>query len=487
MGESLDMMVYPHRFGRKMWAMPLRVLPVLIVNGFFLLLSGSLFFSFFIGSILFIILMVGSNIKLKLLNEPLVFTDLTLCSAFIKHPAFYLQAVPVKARFFVITGFMSLFFILFYAWSYNILIRFEGGAVALFSALLLWHLLKKHSRPGYAPPDLWKDVRDIGLLPTVMLYACRWKRECSLPIQFEPERPYVSGAPEAVIIIQCESFADPSCLSGEWKTLPELNHSRDEALLWGDLEPSGLGAYTMRSEYGVLCGGNDQILSYRQFDPFLSAESMASHALPCRLKAFYHKALFLHPYDLRFYGRDKLMPALGFTDIVGGKHFQKSDYYGPYVSDKALTKFLLDYLHRNQKFLAYCVTIENHGPWGKGRLGKKTGAEAWYEHARNGDFMLGALRDAIKASGKDVMLVFFGDHRPALEKLPPIKGLERTTPYVVLRPNAGITLKNPNEPVALTPAELHEAIIEIVSSGSENSLTGKANQLDEKAHNLASS
>ncbi|MDF7673278.1 LTA synthase family protein [Acetobacteraceae bacterium ESL0709] len=443
--------------------MPLRILPILLLNSLFLLLSGSLLFSLFMGALLMTILVTGSNLKLRLLNEPLVFTDLALVSAFIKHPAFYLQAVPLITRIMAIIGSAGLILILIYTSSRSVTIRLEGGVVALLSGALLWIILERKSRPDSPAPALWADVRDKGLLPTLMLYTCRWERESPLPAQ--SPLSFVQGAPEAVLIIQCESFADPTCLNPEWQALPELEKSRKEAFLWGELNPSGLGAYTMRSEYGVLCGESDQVLSYRQFDPFLAATHRSSHALPRRLEYFYRDALFLHPYDLRFYGRDRLMPSMGFTEIVGGKQFKQSDHYGPYVSDRALTDFLLDYLDHHKNFLAYCVTIENHGPWKNGRLGQKTGSESWYTHVRHSDAMLGTLREAIKASGRDIMLVFFGDHRPALAAVPPVEGLERTTPYVILRPNSedcsGIT----KLPVKLTPAELHETILGIISSG----------------------
>lgn len=466
-GEGGDLFTKPAQVPRNWRMFPLRVLPVVIVSALFLTVTGSVLIALLGGALVLFLLVVGSNLKIRLLNEPLVFTDLTLLAAFVKHPRFYLQAVSIPARCACLIGAVVLCVSLGCASSLALAPRGVGVFLTIASVALLISLLKKSSRvAGVVPaPDVWADVHRYGLLPTVLLYAYRWRHLPALPKK--QALPYRCGAPESVVIIQCESWADPMLLNPSWEALPELARSQKEAVQWGDLCPSGLGAYTMRSEYGVLCGESDETLSYRQFDPFLTAQQHFSHALPHTLKAFYKRALFAHPYDLRFYGRDRLVPAWGFTECVGKEHFCETDKVGPYIGDHALTAYLAEYLKKNSGFLSYCVTIENHGPWKKGRLGLQSGAEAWYQHAKHGDAMLGHMRRMIKESGRDIMLVFFGDHRPALHARPVREGLERSTPYVILRPNnpANKGCSSTSNPVNLTPAELHDVIVHYVASG----------------------
>lgn len=464
--EGIDLLVQPRRIVRKTSLILLRYLPVVIACGMFLCLTGSIWLSLLLSAVLMSVVVTASNLKLRLLNEPLVFVDLTLIGAFIKHPRFYLHGLPLLVRLLVVVGGMLLLYLLAWASSSSIMLRVVGLLEAVTSGGLLWWLLERESRSEGLKPDLWADIRNNGLLPTVLLYATRCYRLPPLPSRTALPRNIT--APGSVIIIQCESFADPADLEKGWASLPALAQCRKEAVQWGRLLPSGLGAYTMRSEYGVLCGDDEATLSYRLFNPFLTAKQSLSHALPNRLKHFYKKALFLHPYDLRFYGRKYLLPLWGFNDIIGREHFSDLDKIGPYVGDAALTAYLLEYIQRNDRFLAYCVTIENHGPWKKGRLGQSNGAAAWHQHAQNGDTMLRELLTGIKASGRDIMLVFFGDHRPALEVLPAFEGLERSTPYVILRPNAPDGEYKPSDPVDMTPAELHHSILRHVS-GRESS------------------
>lgn len=461
-GEGMDMFVCPVRFLRRRSLFFLRSIPVLFSSSFFLVLTGSTPISLLISAVLLGILVTASNLKLRLLNEPLVFTDFSLLGAFVRHPRFYLQGIPVFLRVVALTGGAFLVYLLIRASSAAMLPRYAGLAGTVIFAILLWVLVTREGRINDEPPALWDDVHNHGLLPVLMSYAVRCR---SLPA-LSPRLPLprAQGAPDAVIIVQCESFADPAELNAVWNSLPALTRYQNEAIQWGKLLPSGLGAYTMRSEYGVLCGDDEECLSYRLFDPFLTADQSPSHALPHRLKQFYEKALFLHPYDIRFYGRDRMMPLWGFTDIVSRESFSDDDRVGPYVSDDAVADCLLKHLTENERSLAYCVTIENHGPWKKGRLGRVSGEEAWYEHVRHSDAMLDKLVTGIRESGRDVLLVFFGDHRPALKALPPIEGLERSTPYVMLRPNDPRGRDVSSEPVDVTPAELHRSILRHVSS-----------------------
>ncbi|MCL1513339.1 LTA synthase family protein [Parasaccharibacter sp. TMW 2.1891] len=461
-GEGIDLFVHPVRIVRKPSLVLLRCFPVMMATGIFLCLTGVIWLSLLLSAILMGLLVTASNLKLRLLNEPLVFTDFALIDAFMKHPRFYLQGIPPAVRCVVVAGGAGVLYLLAWASSLSVELRLMGCIEAVAVGLCLWWLLARGSRSDETGPDVWRDVREGGLLPTLLLYAWRCHELAPLPVR--PALLRTAAAPESVIVIQCESFADPAELKNEWSPLPELVRCRQEAVQWGRLLPSGLGAYTMRSEYGVLCGDDEEMLSYRRFDPFLTADQSPSHALPNRLKHFYETALFLHPYDLRFYGRNRLLPLWGFNDVIGRECFSEQDRVGPYVGDAALTARLLTYLQKNDHFLAYCVTIENHGPWKKGRLEQSSGAEAWHQHVQNGDAMLRELLAEIKGSGRDIMLVFFGDHRPALEALPAVEGLERGTPYVILRPNGPEGSRVSSEPVDVTPAELHRSILHHVSS-----------------------
>jgi hypothetical protein len=112
-----------------------------------------------------------------------------------------------------------------------------------------------------------------------------------------------------------ELFGDPAL------ELPGLARARADAWQWGNLNVSGFGAYTMRTEYGLIFGRDEEELGFRRYDPFLTATREVAHALPARLAVRGWRSLFLHPHDLRFYNRHRIMPAAGFAEMVGEEHF----------------------------------------------------------------------------------------------------------------------------------------------------------------------
>src|SRR3546814_10576991 len=85
-------------------------------------------------------------------------------------------------------------------------------------------------------------------------------------------------------MVQCESYADPAELFDDPAlVLPGLAAARASAWRQGRLLVSGFGAYTMRTEYGLIFGRDEADLGFRRFDPYLTAIGETSHALPIRL------------------------------------------------------------------------------------------------------------------------------------------------------------------------------------------------------------
>lgn len=420
---------------------------------------------------------VASNAKHAMLGEPLLFSDLALVGALFRHPQFYLSAVRVWQR--VAVGLAALALVGAIAW----LSRADpaahlAGLILLAGGLAALRLARGWSRSAACSlarvPDAAGDVRALGLIPTILLYWWRWQDEadpapCPLPPRAAPATP-----PELVVVIQCESFADPRDLFGaRGEALPALEAARTAAFQWGNLEVSGFGAYTMRTEYGVLFGREEEALGFRRYDPFLTALGEASYALPARLPGWH--ARFVHPHDMRFYGRDAIMPAGGFAELVGEEHFAPpGPGEGRYVTDAAMTEVILDLAARTPgpdllPGLLYAVTIENHGPWAPDARGggKPDLVEGYMRLVRHGDAMLAALREGLAALRRPALLVFFGDHRPSIPgaSVPPPEGAQgrRHTPYVMLQIGAdGQTITGENRRVDLSPAGLHHAVLDAV-------------------------
>lgn len=452
----------PERYLGGIW---LHGLAIISTFGLILAVCGHVLASAVLSLTLMALFMMVSNAKRAMLGEPLVFSDLALVGAIFKHPQFYLSALTRSQKALVYLAAPVVPALMWWLFAPSWHVHFAGLCLALAGALLIKLSLRLPLISRVAQkPDLEGDVERYGLLATLIIYRSRW-RETRDPA---PAKATAASAPPRglTIVIQCESFADPVEVFGDAAlALPGLAIARAQAWQWGDLQVSGFGAYTMRTEYGVLFGRSEEELGFRRFDPYLTAKGEGSYALPSRLSAEGWRSLFVHPHDLRFYNREEIMRAGGFAELVGEEHFEPpTPDEGRYVTDNAMTARILDLaVGAKEPTLIYAVTIENHGPWEpSASAGNLT--DGYMRLVRNSDTMLSTLQDGLAGLKRPATLVFFGDHRPSIPGVS-MPGGARHTPYVILRFDAeGQIVRGEGQRIDLTPADLHHTLLDLLSA-----------------------
>lgn len=441
-----------------------------VLFGLFLVVCGNGAVALALTLALQMLLAVASNAKYAMLGEPLVFADLALFGAIFRHPQFYLSAVAIWQRVVAAIAAIVLLGVLAWLSSPHLIPHLAGLPVLALGLGVLALLLRGGAAARLVPqPDLEADLHRLGLYPTLLLYWLRWRDSRDPAVCPDTVINAAGDAPELLVLIQCESFADPVELFGDPNqfadlTLPGLAAARRDAWQWGNLEVSGFGAYTMRTEYGVLFGREEEALGFRRYNPFLTALGEASYALPARLGKSWRSA-FVHPHDMRFYGRNRIMPAGGFAELVGEDRFAPpAPGEGRYVTDAAMTDEIVALAAAAQgPTMVYAVTIENHGPWASdGTPGGANLVPGYLRLVRKGDAMLADLTRRLGELGKPALLVFFGDHRPSIPGAA-IPGGDRHTPYVMVRLDAsGRIVPGDNRRIDLTPAALHHDVLAAV-------------------------
>lgn len=427
--------------------------------GLFLLLSGSYLFAATLAWSLTLALVIASNLKWAVLGEHLVFSDLYVVKYFIKHPKFYIFAIPFSIRLGIAFSLLCIGASYAETLRHPCPIALRLWAVFLITLTSLCLALLPVTR--IAPtPALKSDVGRLGLLGCLFVYWRCWQKQtpATLPRSQEQTKKAIPVF-DLIVVVQCESFTDPQTLNlpdtVTLPSMPELTHARSMACNYGGLQVSSFGAYTIRTEYGVLFGRSEQELGFQQFDPYLTAKHDAAFSLPHKLGQTGYKSVFVHPYTLDFSSRSSLMTHIGFNVVLGAEtfpHNPTSDM--PYVADKVLADKLISLCtNANAPLFLYAVSIENHGPWQE----QKTPLNTYFEHLKNSDHMIGHLIKNLSESEKSALLVFFGDHRPSIiPELPP--NVERSTPYFVLPFIKGEDHSHKNHVESLTPAQLHHLI-----------------------------
>jgi hypothetical protein len=469
----LEAGVQPRMAGGRDWKG--RLLHVILVAGlfgFFLAISGNVQVAAVFAVVWVAVLTIASIAKRPMLGEPLVFSDVVLIVTIFRHPQFYFTALSTWQRCVLVLAAAGALFALTALFVASMTAHLAGIGLLVLSAGAFWFLVKSRAGARLAcVPDVEGDVARYGLLATLVLYWLRWYETPDPPplpavaLANPPAGGSAARPPELIVIVQCESFADPATLVDEPKhELSGLALARAQAWQWGRLQVENFGAYTMRTEFGVLFGRSQEALGFRRYDPFLTAKGEASYALPARLGPLGYRCQFVHPHDLRFYGRDQLMPAIGFDQLVGEDCFGAALPGFRYVDDRTLGAALGDLVEQaSGPTLIYAVTMENHGPWISDQPGESRGGlDRYLHHVRNSDAMLSELAERLSSTGKSALLVFFGDHRPSIPGVTTPDG-GRDTPYVIVRFSAeGRALGGLSEPVDLTPDELHHAIFECI-------------------------
>jgi hypothetical protein len=461
---AVDQLVHP-RGRRSLAGLWLGQLLVLALFGLVQGLAGNLLVAALVATGLAAALALVSNAKAAVLGEPLLFTDLVLVGAVFRHPQFYLSALKRWQLAAMVLGAAALALALALSFDARLQPHVEGLAICAAALGLLAITLQLRKVRALAPmPDANADVAAHGLLATLLLHWLRWRASPDPP-------PCTAGLPgpasaELVIAVQCESFADPAALFDDPAlALPGLAQARAMAWTHGGLLASGFGAYTMRTEYGVIFGRDEAALGFRRFDPYLTALADGSHALPARLAREGWTSLFIHPHDLGFYGRDRILPAAGFAELVGPDAFAPPST-GRYVSDAAIADMILARAAgATGRCFIHAVTIENHGPWpvdqagAHGRL-----STAYLALVARGDAMLARLMAGVAEMGRPAVLLFYGDHRPSIPGAV-VPGGDRRTPYVVLRFGAdGGLVPGTGEAVDRTPAEINQALTAAITA-----------------------
>lgn len=282
------------------------------------------------------------------------------------------------------------------------------------------------------------DGKNIGALATLIAHAFVAKSERperqALASPGGPSGPAATSYVEQIVLIQSESFFDvrriwPSLNAG---FLSEFDRCCQSSRQCGMLAVPCWGANTVRTEFSVLTGLADSATGLDRFNPYHRFARAPLASLPQKLRQRGYKTVCLHPFDRRFYGRDAIMPLLGFDTFIGEEAFVGSKRENGFVADAEVGDRIAQILRDEvQKIFMFVITMENHGPWmvatGEGSAPKllrteecdpteHAAIELYLRSVRNADRMLGRVRSDLEKNGRSSLLGFYGDHLPSFPR-----------------------------------------------------------------------
>jgi phosphoglycerol transferase MdoB-like AlkP superfamily enzyme len=241
-----------------------------------------------------------------------------------------------------------------------------------------------------------------------------------------------SGERPDIVVVQSESFFDPSIMRGYQDNhfTPNLDRLAKHGVS-GPLHIPTFGGGTIRTEFEVLTG-----LSLRYFDelqfPYLTLNQKVVPSLVRTLRTHGYTTTAIHGNDPAFWNRTAAFKAIGFDRFVSQSAFPKNARNdGKYMADSAMTdEIMVQLKDAGPPQFLFAISIEAHGPYdvppadvaardaipvpaGIGGRDKQE-LQTYLYHAEHADAELGRLARLLAARGRPTLLLFYGDHLPAL-------------------------------------------------------------------------
>lgn len=423
-------------------------LTVSMVYPLLVLVLGRPVSSFVLGLLLVLLLWAGNRLKVSVLAEVLVFSDVFLAGHALRYPRLYFGYAPMWVWPLLGIGIGALIWgiSLEPAVSWSRSTELVVCVLLALALLLLFVLFVRRPRRSVQQflqhyPLTFDAQTDAAMYTPVgaAFLHVLWhgQRRKALREMFRLKNMDIwgqdGGRKRHLLLIQAESYARVDKLLHRPSVTPFLDALCSQTTS-GPLELDWRGAYTMRSEFAVLTGIRPRTLETYGFDPYRLAAVEPMDSIARRMKSRGYRTVACHPNDGRFFDRNSVMPNLGFDEFLDlnalirldGRFAEASSRCGRYVSDEALLRWAVDYLSASaEPVFLFIITMEAHGPWSKDKFPgaeQMTEVERYEEHLKHLD---AGIRRIVEVGsewerdshpfGLDVCV--YGDHLPGLQVL----------------------------------------------------------------------
>ena len=241
-----------------------------------------------------------------------------------------------------------------------------------------------------------------------------------------------------VIFVQCEAFSDvfdaPAFAYAPEDNPMYLYHQVAESprALSGRVIVSNFGAGTANTEFDVLTGMQTNMLNSTPTSALRVVHKNVSTLARIFRKQGYG-SWFMHPGERWFYNRESVYHYFGLDNQTFREDFSQLSYKGSWPSDDCFRQELIREYERQTAggapWFAFTVTVQNHQayPWSKyseklpnAQLSVPVSDAAmenlsvYAEGIRDSSKMLRDLTEYFDGRDEPVLLVFWGDHLPAM-------------------------------------------------------------------------
>lgn len=409
-----------------------------------------------------LLIVLVSNAKFHALREPFVYPDFEYFADALRHPRLYLpffgvgRAIAAGGGYGValwaglaledsVTAGAGVWLVSFADLPQEHMFDPTAPAVPFFAhtlglavAGLLLALLA--GRRNHVSFDAASDLQRFGMIASLWAYGCSERRRTTdqynnAPFAAIKQPAVIPDTLPDLVALQSESFFDarrayPQLLRED--VLENFDALKVEAVAHGGLNVAAWGANTVRTEFAFLAGMSGNALGVHQYNPYRKLAKKGFPTIASYLRTLGYRTVCVHPYHRSFYQRDKVLPLLGFDEFIGIEAFEQAQRDGPYVGDRSLAEWILNFLQEEggRPLYLHVITMENHGPlhWEQISMtdtdatlksSLPAGCEelvAYARHLRNADAMFSLLHQGLRTRSRQrpAGMCIFGDHVPIM-------------------------------------------------------------------------
>ena len=243
--------------------------------------------------------------------------------------------------------------------------------------------------------------------------------------QFDETKP-------TVICIMNETFSDLTCLDGAaWGyDGPARYNALDDRLATGDLAVSVLGGGTCNSEFEFLTGVSLAYVGDGKY-PYSLYDLSDAPSLAEQFSELGYSTTAMHPNYASNWNRDRVYRALGFDRFLSIDDFRGDEVFHSGISDEETYNKILELLDGDEgpQFI-FDVTMQNHSAYDQNNIGDvpqyHVDGVSDYDNARLSEYLacidesdraLSEFLAKLEQLDRPVVVVFFGDHQPALSQI----------------------------------------------------------------------
>ncbi|WP_297437757.1 LTA synthase family protein [uncultured Clostridium sp.] len=239
----------------------------------------------------------------------------------------------------------------------------------------------------------------------------------------------VSKSPENIILIQLESFIDPSEIEGIElikDPIPFISSIKEKSVASGKMGVPTFGAGTVRTEFEILTGYNIDFLGTGEVPNNSILKMKPVESLGQILRREDYEATMIHNYIGNFYHRDMVYANYGFDRFVSKEYMSQLKYNGGYPEDIWNLPIIDNLIQKEGKQFIFNVAVESHGPYKpvEGQTEYIKGGSLTDEDKAEFDYFLNRLNKVdlyvselvkyVESLDEDTMILFYSDHLPSI-------------------------------------------------------------------------